>query len=144
MSDGHWQVGAMGPERCVGPLTRTDFVRYAGASGDFNPIHHDEAFAQAAGFASVFGHGLLTAGILGGYVADWLDRDCLRHFAVRYVAQVWPGDVLLLGGRVTRAEQGIEGQMVECTLEVHRRPEGGETQLVLTGTARALIAGYAA
>ena len=74
MKNVDWQIGAMGPERCVGPLTRTDFVRYAGASGDFNPIHHDEAFAQAAGFANVFGHGLLTAGILGGFVADWLGR----------------------------------------------------------------------
>ena len=53
------------PETTAGPLTRTDFVRYAGAGGDLNPIHHDEPMAVAAGFPTVFGMGMLHAGMLG-------------------------------------------------------------------------------
>ena len=55
----------------VGPLTRTDIVRYAGASGDFNPIHHDEAFALSAGMPGVMAHGMLSAGILASFVTRW-------------------------------------------------------------------------
>ena len=66
-------VGA-GPEpREYGPLTRTDFVRYQGASGDFNPIHHDEEFAKAAGYPTVFSVGMLQAGILAGFATDCLE-----------------------------------------------------------------------
>ena len=57
--------------RTVGPLGVADFVRYAGASGDFNPLHYDEATARAAGFRSVFAQGMFSAGVLGAYVADW-------------------------------------------------------------------------
>ncbi|GAA0402813.1 MaoC-like dehydratase [Acrocarpospora corrugata] len=122
------------PVRRVGPLTRTDFVRYAGAGGDFNPIHHDETFAVAAGYPSVFGHGLLTAGILGGFAASWLGRRNLRRFTVRYVDQVWPGDTLVLSGEVLRSAPGE----VEVGLLVHSEAEGREPRLVLRGDATAV------
>ncbi|WP_405148233.1 MaoC/PaaZ C-terminal domain-containing protein [Sphaerisporangium sp. NBC_01403] len=129
------------PARRVGPLTRTDFVRYAGAGGDFNPIHHDETFAHAAGYPSVFGHGLLTAGILGGYVADWLGRGNLRTFSVRYVGQVWPGDTLTLSGEVLRSESGPDGATeVEVGLAVHSAAGGAAPRLVLRGGATAVYA----
>ncbi|GII87843.1 hypothetical protein Ssi03_58330 [Sphaerisporangium siamense] len=130
--------GTVAPERRVGPLTRTDFVRYAGAGGDFNPIHHDETFARSAGYPSVFGHGLLTAGVLAGYAASWLGRRNLRRFTVRYVGQVWPGDTLVLSGEVLRtgtAEDG--GTEVEASLEVHTEAAGRERRLVLRGGATA-------
>ncbi|GAA4204151.1 MaoC/PaaZ C-terminal domain-containing protein [Microbispora amethystogenes] len=127
------------PERRVGPLTRTDFVRYAGAGGDFNPIHHDEIFARSAGYPSVFGHGLLTAGILGGYAASWLGRRNMRRFTVRYVGQVWPGDTLVLGGEVLRTGTGPDGGTeVEVGLTVHSEAEGREPRLVLRGGATAV------
>ena len=49
------------PTTTVGPMTRTDFVRYTGASGDFHPLHHDETYARDAGLPSVFAMGLLHA-----------------------------------------------------------------------------------
>lgn len=132
------------PPRRVGPLTRTDFVRYAGAGGDFNPIHHDETFATAAGYPSVFGHGLLTAGILAGYTAAWLGRPHLRRYAVRYVGQVWPGDTLVLSGRVERTSAGANGSTeVDAALEVHSEAPGREARLVVRGSATASYpAGY--
>jgi len=125
--------------RRVGPLTRTDFVRYAGAGGDFNPIHHDETFARGAGYPSVFGHGLLTAGILGGCAAAWLGRRNLRRFDVRYVEQVWPGDTLVITGEVLRFTAAQDGSTeVEVGLSVHSEAEGREPRLVLRGGATAV------
>ncbi|MFI0408018.1 MaoC/PaaZ C-terminal domain-containing protein [Actinomadura sp. 3N508] len=126
--------GTRAGEVRVGPLTRTDFVRYAGAGGDFNPIHHDDGFAASAGYPSVFGHGLLTAGILSGFACDWLGRRNLRTYGVRYVAQVWPGDTLILSGEIT----GVTGETAEAELRVERESPDGERAVVLRGTASAV------
>jgi acyl dehydratase len=120
------------PEHRVGPLTRSDFVRYAGAGGDFNPIHHDEPFAQAAGFPTVFGMGLLHAGILGMQLARWVGPDSIRAFAVRYTAQVWPGDQLTFTGAVTAVMDGL------AQLELAVTSQTGD--VVLRATATALTA----
>lgn len=130
-------LGEKAPLYEVGPLTRTDFARYAGAGGDFNPIHHDEPFARSAGYPSVFGHGLLTAGIMGGHVSDWLGIAPLRKFSVRYVAQVWPGDSLTCSGEVTQVTAREDGVTIECSLSVERLSPSGERQVVLTGAASA-------
>lgn len=104
------QVGDRGPARRVGPLTRTDIVRYAGASGDFTPLHHDEELARAAGFPTVFSMGMFQAGILATYAADWLGAEAVRRLSVRFEEQVWPGDTLECHGVVEDVleEQGLE------------------------------------
>lgn len=89
------------PQRSFGPITRTDIVRYQGASGDFNPIHHDEEFAKSAGFPTVFTVGMLQAGYLATYATDIFGPVQLRGFGVRFSEQVWPGDVLTCAGIVT-------------------------------------------
>jgi acyl dehydratase len=91
----------------VGPLTRTDFVRYAGASGDFHPLHHDEVYARSAGMPSVFGMGMLHGGMLGVALARWVGPENIRSFSIRFTGQVWPGDTLTLTGRVERIEDGV-------------------------------------
>ena len=69
-----WEDLAEGAEReiAVGPLTRTDLVRFAGASGDFNPNHHDEIYAIQSGFDKPFAHGMLQGGYLGQLLTEWL------------------------------------------------------------------------
>ena len=94
------KVGDQMPSGEVGPLTRTDFVRYAGAGGDLNPIHHDEEFARNAGLPSVFGMGMLHAGMLGNRLARWVGPRNIEEFTVRFTGQVWPGDVLSFQGEV--------------------------------------------
>lgn len=88
------------PEQRIGPVTRTDIVRYAGAGGDFNPIHHDEGFARAAGSDGVFAMGLLGGGIVAARLARWARPRAVRAYRVRFTGQVWPGDVLVLTGTV--------------------------------------------
>ncbi len=103
----------------VGPVTRTDFVRYQGASGDMNPIHHDEEFARAAGFPTPFSVGMWQAGLLGTFATNWLGPENVRSFRIRFREQVWPGDVLTCSGRVVReySEDGERKVDVELTCD---------------------------
>ena len=80
-------------------LTRTDLVMYAGASGDFNPMHHDEVAAQEAGLPSVFGHGMFTAGLLATAVTNYVGIGNLTSYRVRFTKQTWPGETLQHDGR---------------------------------------------
>lgn len=105
------------PSTTAGPLTLTDFVRYAGAGGDFNPLHHDEAAARDAGMPGVFGMGLLHAGMLGIRLARWVGPLNVRRFAVRFTGQVWPGDELTFTGRVV----AVAGDRADIELEVTRQ-----------------------
>ena len=110
------EVGAAPEPRTVGPLNRTHFVRYQGASGDFNPIHHDEEFAQSAGYPSVFSVGMLQAGILATFATDWLGADNVRKFGVQFREQVWPGDQLTCTGKVI--ERSVAGAGNERTVDL--------------------------
>ncbi len=128
--------GSGPPPREVGPLTRTDFVRYQGASGDFNPIHHDEEFARSAGFPTVFSVGMLQAGILGCYCTDWLGPENVRRFAVQFREQVWPGDHLTCEAKVARRYQ-IDGERrVDLEVLVTRKESGGAA---VTGEATFVV-----
>ena len=104
-------------KRVTEPVTRTQIVRFAGAAGDFNPMHHDEQFAQAAGQPSVFAMGQLTAAILGAAVADWFGAGRVTGYGVRFKDKVWPGDRLVL-----RAS----GDSPRYTLSVAREADGVE------------------
>jgi acyl dehydratase len=121
------------PPVVVEHLTRTDLVRYAGASGDFNPIHHDEEFARAAGNPTVFGHGMLTAGFVARCITAFVGSDGLRRFKVRFATRVWPGDTITCQGRVTRRyEEAGEGRIDG---EVTATTQKGETAVVGSFTA---------
>ena len=110
-------------EVVYGPLSRADIVRYAGASGDFNPIHIDEGYAQSTGAPTVFAMGMLPAGYLAHAVADWFGGpQHLRRFKVRFTTRVWPGDEIACTGRVVSIEDGL----VKLTMEARRRGPGPE------------------
>ena len=129
-------AGACGPDASVGPITRTDIVRYAGAGGDFNPIHHDEEFARAAGMPGVFSIGMHTAGVLGQYLARWVGLPNVQQFGVRFTGQVWPGDTLALGGRVDRVEDTGGEHLAHIELTAARQTG----DVVVKGAAVALVA----
>ncbi|WP_336135194.1 FAS1-like dehydratase domain-containing protein [Natronomonas amylolytica] len=126
------EVGDTGPTLIVEELTPQAFVRYAGASGDFNPIHYDERYAQELGNEGVFGQGMLTAGYVGRFVTDWFGVAALTRFRTRFTARVWPGDTLTVRGEVT----DVDG--AEVTAELTASRQTGET--VLQGNATAAVA----
>ena len=106
------------------PLTITDFVRYQGASGDMNPIHHDSEFAQKAGYPTPFAVGMLQASVLGTYVTDWLGPENIRRFKVQFREQAWPGDVLTYTGVVTDVRTGGDETLVDVELACTRQTGG--------------------
>jgi len=112
------EVGHGPQAKIVGPLTRTDFVRYQGASGDFNPIHHDDEFAQSAGYPTAFSVGMLQAGILASYATEWLGPRNVRKFGVQFREQVWPGDRLVCTGTVVDRDE--DARTVDLELVVTR------------------------
>jgi acyl dehydratase len=116
-------------------LTRTDLVQYAGASGDFNPMHHDEIQAKESGLPSVFGHGMFTAGILAKAITDYVGVGNLRNYKIRFTKQTWPGEVLTT--HVTVAKRYDEGREHRVDLECSVTNEAGEAKL--TGVAVAAL-----
>jgi len=98
-------------------VTRTDFVRFAGASGDFVPLHYDQTFVEAAGIPTVFAQGMLTAGLLSKALTDYVGIGNVRQFKVRFATRVWPGDTVTCTGKVTGklehdGEKLIEGDLI--------------------------------
>ena len=96
-------------------LGRTDLVLYAGASGDFNPMHHDEVAAQAAGLPSVFGHGMFSAGLLATAITNYVGIGNLASYRMRFTKQTWPGEVLSTNIAVIEKRAGNE-IVLECVL----------------------------
>jgi acyl dehydratase len=125
-------VGETRSQVLVEELRRTQIVQYAGASGDFNPLHTDEVFAvHAAGRPSVLAHGMLTMGITGRLLTDWFGGGLLRRYGVRFRKPVWPGDTLTASGTITLIDQHDGRAFAEVDLRTVN--QDGET--VLTGSA---------
>ncbi len=116
-------------------LTRTDLVAYAGASGDFNPMHHDEVAAVAAGQPSVFGHGTFSMGLLGTAITDYVGIGNVRRFQVRFSRQTWPDEKL--SSKIVVTGKRAEGTEHLIDLDVRLRNADGEEKVV--GEATALV-----
>ena len=99
------------------PITKVQLVRYAGASGDFNPLHTDDEAARAAGFDGVVAQGMLMMGIASQAVTDWVPKRALKKVKVRFRGATRPGDIIRVLGKVK--DKRVEGNkgIVVCTLE---------------------------
>ena len=131
------KVGQTFDKVVVQDLKRTQIVQYAGASGDYNPLHTDDKFAkEAAGYPGVFAHGMLTMGMTGRLLTDWMGDGRLTKYGVRFSKQVWPGDTLTCTASVTgKRDEGGE-HLVDLACAVTNQ-DGVE---VLSGTATAVAA----
>ncbi len=118
------ELGSTGGELVDGPLTITDFVRYQGASGDMNPMHHDTEFARASGYPGPFAVGMRQAGVLATYATDWLGPENVRRFKVQFREQAWPGDTITYSG-VVSDKRVVDGeQLVDVELSAVRQTGG--------------------
>jgi acyl dehydratase len=125
-----------GPAPLVcGPLTRTQFVRYAGASHDFNPNHHDEVYAKANGNKAVFGMGMLAGGYCTRQLTGWLGIGSLARLRIRFASRFWPGDVLTCTARVTGKREAGGRRLVDC--EFSAIDQAGEA--IIRGDATAVM-----
>ena len=128
------QAGDGPAAREIGPLTQTDIVRFAGAGGDFNPLHHDPDFATSAGFSGVIAMGQMHAGMLAGFLSDWLGVEHLREYEIRFAAPVFIGDVLRLSARIVQLERDNDHSIADIELSASR---GDDT--VATAAAKATV-----
>ncbi len=136
LSAKHLKVGDTHAEQVVDNLTRTQIVQYAGASGDYNPIHTDEVYTtKVAGYPSVFAHGMLTMGMTGKMLTNYVGDGRLTKFGVRFTKQVWPGDSLTAKATVEALRE--EGGKYFVDLQLSTVNQNGEE--VLSGYAAARI-----
>ena len=120
----------------VDDLTRTQIVQYAGASGDYNPLHTDEVFAtKAAGYPGVFAHGMLSMAMTGHMLTDYVGDGRLTRFGVRFVNQVWPGDTLTAKATVEALREEDGEHFVDLAVSTTNQ-DGAE---VVSGHATARI-----
>ena len=130
------QVGDSRSETVIENLSRTQIVMYAGASGDYNPLHSDEIYVtKVAGFPTVFAHGMLTMGLTGRLLTDWVGDGRLLSYGARFEKQVWPGDTLTATATVDSIEDGDEGKV--ASFSVVTTNESGDR--VLSGHASARL-----
>lgn len=110
------KVGDTYSECLVEDLKRTQIVQYAGASGDYNPLHSDEVFTtKVANYPSVFAHGMLSMGMTGRMLTNYVGDGRLTKFGVRFTSQVWPGDTLNSTATVESVGNGLVDLKVETT-----------------------------
>ena len=124
-------AGARLPERVFGPVTMTDIVRYQGASGDMNPMHHDDQLARSAGYPAAFSAGMLGAGWLAAYCTDHFGEESVRRFRTRFTQAVYRGDRLIASAEVVRLFEQGEERRVELAIRL-RKDDGA---LVVDGSA---------
>ena len=125
-------VGDTYTENLVENLSRTQIVQYAGASGDYNPLHTDEVFTtKVAGYPSVFAHGMLTMGMTGRMVTNYVGDGRLTKYGVRFTNQVWPGDSL----NSTATVESVSDGMVKLNVQTTNQ----DGTVVLSGYAEARV-----
>ena len=128
------KVGDSYSELIVEDLTRTQIVQYAGASGDYNPVHSDEKYVtEVAGYPTGFAHGMLTLGMTGRMVTNYVGDGRLTYYGVRFVNQVWPGDTLTARAEIAGIREENGETLVDLTISTTNQDEN----FVLTGNATA-------
>jgi acyl dehydratase len=117
------------------PITKVQLVKYAGASGDFNPIHTADEAARAVGLPGIIAHGMLSMGFLGDYAAELVGAaGYVAQVRVRFSGMVRPGDTLTLRGKVLEKDE--EKRTARIAIQAEREPEkpltAGEATLVFS------------
>lgn len=108
-------IGDEIPSLTKPPITEVQLVKYAGASGDYNPIHTVHHYAEKAGLGGVIAHGMLSMGFVGEHVTTWIGgAGTLKRLKVRFAAMTRPGDVITLKGTVAEKRKADGEKLVDC------------------------------
>jgi acyl dehydratase len=121
------EVGNNMPVYTSAPITRTHLVRYAGASGDFNPLHHDQTFIKMIGMENIIAHGMLIMGIAGEAITSWIENKYLRKFNARFLSMTEPADLddmentkdratIIVSGKVVRKYEENGEKRIQCDI----------------------------
>jgi len=121
------QPGDAFPQIAYPPVTKTQLVRYAGASGDFNPIHTDDAAAGESGLKGVIAQGLLIMGFLGQAIVRWVPKRTLKNFKVRFTGMTLPGDIITVSATVAEKLETEEEIKIIC--DAAAKDQNGEVKI---------------
>ncbi len=127
-------VGDELPTIATEPVTRETLALYAGASGDYNPVHVDLDFARRAGMPDVFAHGMLSMAYLARLLTNWVDQSAIRSMSVRFMAMTHVGDRVF--GSAIVAEKFVERGEKRALLHITARNQKGD----VTVSGQAVIA----
>lgn len=127
-----WQVGDTLEERQLPEVSRLALIKYARASGDYNPIHTIDEEAEKAGLPGIIQHGMLTMAQMGLLFSPYLDGGFVERFHTRFRDMVFLGDVLRIGGEVTDVESSPDGD--RYAFDIYAKTADDRT--VATGTLR--------
>mgnify|MGYP001345063841 FL=1 len=111
-------VGDEIPEVIIEPLQQQDLIKYAKASGDYNPIHLDKNFANNIGLDNVIVHGMLIMAHLGKSIANSMTIPYLKHFSVQFSSITTLGEKLICSGQVIKIEKDKEKKIISLNLKV--------------------------
>ena len=110
------------------PITQVQLVKYAGASGDFNPLHTDDDFAKAVGMKDgVISHGMLIMGFVGQAITSWVPKKYLKKFGVRFAGMTKPGNTITITGTVTDKRKEADENIISC--EVVAQDENNDIKI---------------
>jgi acyl dehydratase len=112
-----YEVGTGLPEHKIGPIAHMDLVRYAGASGDFNPIHTDPAFAEQVGLGGTIAHGMYVMAQLGRFSTNWVTPLQIKSFGVKFKGMSRPGETIICRGKVKRKKEENGEKLLTIAVE---------------------------
>ncbi|MBN6185539.1 MaoC family dehydratase N-terminal domain-containing protein [Aneurinibacillus sp. BA2021] len=135
LTNREFEAGAELPALEKPPVTAMQLIKFAGASGDFNPIHTMESVGQEAGLGGVIAHGMLIMGFVGQALTTWVPRSAITKFGVRFSAITRPGDTITVRGQITAKEETDEGTVVK--IKVQAVDQKGEVKV--KGNCEALL-----
>jgi acyl dehydratase len=130
-------VGDTMPALVKDPVSNVQLVKYAGASGDFNPLHTDPEVGKAAGIGGTIAHGMLIMGFVGQAITDWIPKKYLRKFGVRFVGMTRPGDVVTITGKVVEKKEDSAEKKIICEVTAKNQ----KNALLVAGTFEASLPG---
>ncbi|ERI06247.1 MaoC/PaaZ C-terminal domain-containing protein [Aneurinibacillus aneurinilyticus] len=129
------EVGTELPALEKPPVTRMQLIKFAGASGDFNPIHTIESVGQEAGLGGVIAHGMLIMGFVGQALTTWVPRASIKKFGVRFSSITRPGDAITVRGELVGKEENAEGIWVKIKVQAVDQ----KNEVKVKGTCEALL-----
>lgn len=121
-----YEVGQELPPLKVDTVTHAHLVRYAGASGDFNPIHNDPDFARKTGLDGTIAHGMFVMAQIGRLCTSWADQKQIKEFGVTFKAMTKPGQTLTCSGKIKRKKEENGEKLL--TVAVEAADESGEVK----------------
>jgi acyl dehydratase len=124
-------VGSEMPLLVKTPVDHMQLVRYAGASGDFNPLHTDPEVGKKVGIGQI-AHGMLIMGFVGQAITDWIPKKCLKKFSVRFAGMTRPGDTVTVTGKV---REKADGNKIVCDVQAKNQKE----EVLVTGYFEAVL-----